>query len=100
MLAALRESGCLIAETRVLRADTNTEVTLGELLESNEAEVPVWSLNEEYKMVPATMTHAFSSGTKEAFRLRLGSGREVVATANHPFRTVKGWQRLDERDCI
>jgi replicative DNA helicase len=96
MLADLRESGCLIAETRVLRADTNTEVTLGELLKSGAGQVPVWSLNEDYKMVPATMTHAFASGTKEAFRLRLGSGREVVATANHPFLTVKGWRRLDE----
>ena len=96
MLADLRESGCLIAETRVLRADTNTEVTLGELLELGAGDVPVWSLNEEYKMVPATMTHAFSSGTKEAFRLRLGSGREITATANHPFRSVTGWLRLDE----
>ena len=96
MLADLRESGCLIAETRVLRADTNTEVTLGELLKSGAGQVPVWSLNEDYKMVPATMTHAFASGTKDAFRLRLGSGREVVATANHPFLTVKGWRRLDE----
>jgi len=96
MLADLRESGCLIAETRVLRADTNTEVTLGELLASGETDVPVWSLNEEYKLVPATMTHAFPSGTKEAFRLRLGSGRELTATANHPFKTVQGWRRLDE----
>ncbi|KLR61856.1 replicative DNA helicase [Actinobacteria bacterium IMCC26207] len=96
MLADLRESGCLIAETRVLRADTNLEVTLGELLESGASEIPVWSLNDEYKMVPATMTHAFPSGTKEAFRLRLASGREVTATANHPFRTVQGWLRLDE----
>jgi replicative DNA helicase len=42
------------------------------------------------------MTHAFPSGTKPTFRLRLASGREVEATANHPFRTVTGWARLDE----
>jgi len=96
MLADLRESGCLIAETRVLRADTNTEVTLGELLASGERDVPVWSLGDDWKLAPATMTHAFPSGTKEAFRLRMASGREVTATANHPFRTVAGWARLDE----
>jgi replicative DNA helicase len=96
MLADLRESGCLVAETRVLRADTNVEVTLGELLESGERDVPVWSLADDWTLVPATMTHAFPSGTKEAFRLRMASGREVVATANHPFRTVAGWRRLDE----
>lgn len=96
MLADLRESGCLIAETRVLRADTGAEVTLGELLASGERDVPVWSLAEDWTMVPATMTHAFPSGRKPAFRLRLASGREVTATANHPFRTVHGWRRLDE----
>ncbi|MHB1138325.1 MAG: replicative DNA helicase, partial [Microthrixaceae bacterium] len=96
MLADLRESGCLVAETRVLRADTNTEVTLGELLASGERDVPVWSLGEDWQLAPATMTHAFPSGRKEAFRLRMASGREVTATANHPFRTVAGWKRLDE----
>jgi len=96
MLADLRESGCLVAETRVLRADTGAEVTLGELLASGERDVPVWSLAEDWTMVPATMSHAFPSGRKEAFRLRLASGRHVTATANHPFRTVAGWRRLDE----
>ena len=96
MLADLRESGCLVAETRVLRADTGAEVTLGELLASGERDVPVWSLADDWTMVPATMSHAFPSGRKEAFRLRLASGRQVTATANHPFRTVAGWRRLDE----
>jgi len=96
MLADLRESGCLVAESRILRADTNTEVTLGELMASGETDIPVWSLDKDWKLVPSTMTHAFPSGTKEAFRLRLASGREVTATANHPFRTVGGWARLDE----
>ncbi len=96
MLADLRESGCLTASSRILRADTNQEVTLGELLASGERDVPVWSLGEDWTLVPATMTHAFPSGTKPAFRLRLASGRQVEATANHPFRTVAGWRRLDE----
>lgn len=96
MLADLRESGCLTAETRLLRADDNTEVTLGDLVASGERDVRVWSLDEDMRLVPATLTHAFPSGTKEAFRLRLASGRQVTATGNHPFRTVEGWARLDE----
>ena len=96
MLADLRESGCLTAGTRLLRADTNQEVTLGELVSTGERDVPVWSLDHDWKMVPATLTHAFPSGTKSAFRMELASGRTVEATANHPFRTVTGWRRLDE----
>jgi replicative DNA helicase len=94
MLSDLRESGCLTAGTRILRADTGSETTLGELLASGERNVPVWSLDDCLRMVPRTMTHAFPSGTKEVFRVRLASGREVEATANHPFLTLDGWRPL------
>jgi replicative DNA helicase len=40
------------------------------------------------------MTHAFPSGVKEVFKVRLRSGREVQATANHPFLTYDGWHPL------
>ena len=96
MLSDLRESGCLTASTRLLRADTNAEVTLGELIESGARDVPVWSLDDRWRLVPATLTHAFPSGTKPVFRLRLASGRTVEATANHRFRTLDGWSPLGE----
>jgi replicative DNA helicase len=96
MLADLRESGCMPAGTRLRRADDNTEVTLGELVEAGARDVPVWSLDADWRLVPAVLSRAFSSGAKEVFRMRLSSGREVGASANHPFRTVAGWRRLDE----
>ena len=95
MLSDLRESGCLTLGTRVLRADTGAEVTLGELLSSGEQPL-VWSLDDRMRMVPRPMAKVFSSGVKEVFRLRLASGREVEATANHPFMTVDGWCPLGE----
>jgi replicative DNA helicase len=94
LLSDLRESGCLTAGTRILRADTGAEVTLGELVASGERDVAVWSLDERLRLIPRTMTHAFPSGVKEVFRVRLRSGREVEATANHPFLTYQGWQLL------
>jgi replicative DNA helicase len=96
LLSDLRESGCLTAETRILRADTGAEVTLGELLASGERDVPVWSLDERLRLVPRTMTHVFPSGVKKVFRLKLTSGRDVQATANHPFLTFDGWKSLGE----
>ena len=96
LLADLRESGCLTAETRILRADTGAEVTLGDLLDSGARDVPVWSLNERLQLVPSTLTHVFPTGTKEVFRVRLRSGREVTATANHPFLTYQGWRALGD----
>ncbi|MEJ7704281.1 MAG: hypothetical protein WKF47_11680 [Geodermatophilaceae bacterium] len=100
MLSDLRESGCLPASTRILRADTGAEVTIGSLFASGERDVPVWSLDDRLRLVPKAMAHAFSSGIKEVFRLRLTSGREIEATANHPFLTMDGWipaARTDRR---
>jgi replicative DNA helicase len=96
LLSDLRESGCLTAETRILRADSGAEVTLGELLASGEHDVPVWSLDERLRLVPRMLSHAFPSGVKEVFRVQLRSGREVMATGNHPFLTYDGWRPLAE----
>jgi replicative DNA helicase len=96
LLSDLRESGCLTAETRILRADTGAEVTLGSLLASGERDVPVWSFDERLRLVPRAMTHVFATGIKEVFRVRLASGREVEATANHPFLTYDGWRPVGE----
>ena len=96
LLSDLRESGCLTAETRVLRADTGAQVTLGSLLASGERDIPVWALDERLRLIARPMTHVFSTGVKEVFRVRMTSGREVEATANHPFLTYDGWRPLGE----
>jgi replicative DNA helicase len=96
MLSDLRESGCLTGDTRILRADTGTEITLNELIATGARNIPVWSLNDRMRLVPSTLTHAFPSGSKEVFRVRLASGREVQATANHPFLTYGGWKHLED----
>jgi replicative DNA helicase len=95
MLSDLRESGCLTAATRILRADNGAEVTFGELMRTGERPL-VWSLDEQLRMVARPMTNVFPSGHKEVFRLRLASGREVEATGNHPFMTLDGWTPLEE----
>ena len=95
MVSDLRESGCLTASTRILRADNGAEVTLGELMQSGERPL-VWSLDERKRMVARPMSNVFYSGHKEVFRLRLASGREVEATANHPFMTLDGWTALGD----
>jgi replicative DNA helicase len=95
MISDLRESGCLTANTRILRADTGAEVTFGELMRTGERPL-VWSLDERKRMVARPMTNVFYSGHKEVFKMRLASGREVEATANHPFMTFDGWTPLGE----
>jgi replicative DNA helicase len=96
MLADLRESGCLTAETRVIRADTGAEVTMGELHASGERDVPVWSLDDSLRYVRRTLTHVFPTGVRQVHRLTLASGKQIDATANHPFLTYHGWVPLGQ----
>jgi replicative DNA helicase len=96
MISDLRESGCLTAETRVLRADTGAETTMGELHSSGERDVEVWALDDSLRYVRSTLTRVFSTGTREVFRLRLASGKQIRATANHPFLTYEGWRALGD----
>jgi len=95
-LSDLRESGCLTAETRILRADSGAETTMGELFASGARDVPVWALDDRLRYVRRHLTHVFSTGEKPVFRMRLASGREIRATANHPFLTYGGWTPLGE----
>jgi len=96
MLSDLRESGCLPATTRIMRADNGVEVTLGDLFAAGVTDIPVWALDDSLRYVPSTMTHIFSTGRKEVFRVRTASGRILEATANHPMLTYTGWKPLGE----
>ena len=98
MLSDLRESGCLPASTRIIRADNGAETTMGELFASGERNVPVWSLDDSLRYVERPMTHVFSTGRKVVFRVRTASGRTLEATANHPLLTYAGWQPLGDLD--
>jgi replicative DNA helicase len=93
-MSDLRESGCLTADTAVLRADTGATTTLGELLASGARDVPVWSLDESLRYVRRHLTHVFPTGVKPVFKVTLASGRTVRATGNHPFLTYDGWRPL------
>ena len=96
LLSDLRESGCMTEDTALFRADTGAPVTFGELMRDGCEGVLVWSVDDQHKLVPAPITKVFPSGTKEVYRLRLASGREVKASANHPFLTFSGWTPLGE----
>ena len=96
MVSDMRESGCMTADTTLMRADTGAPITFGELMTRGASGVSVWSLDENRRMVAAPVTNVFSSGVKQVFRLRLASGREVKASGNHKFLSFAGWVALDD----
>jgi replicative DNA helicase len=89
MLSDLRE--CLSGDTRIARADSDSEVTIGELARSGDLNVPVWSLDADFQLVPAVMAQVWSTGVKAVFDVKLSSGASLRATANHPLLATEGW---------
>ena len=73
-------------------------MTLGELLATGAEHVPIWTLDESYRLVRGEMTRVFPSGVKTVYELRLASGRSVKASANHPFLALEGWFPLEKLD--
>ena len=96
LLSDLRESGCLTADTALLRADTGAPVTFAELMHSGHRDILVWSVDQHERLVPSPITDVFASGVKDVYRVRLASGREVKASGNHPLLTFDGWTSLEE----
>ena len=95
-MSDLRESGCLTADARILRADTGAESTLGELYATGATDVPVWALDDSLRYVQRNLTHIFPTGVKTVFRLTLASGKTIRATENHPFLAYEGWTQLGD----
>lgn len=93
-LSDLRDSGCLSGETIVVRADNGERLKIKDLV--GKTDIPVFSLNHEYKLVKKQISKVFSSGIKETFEVATRSGRSIRASVNHPFFTFSGWKRLDE----
>lgn len=95
ILSDLRESGCLTGESLVTLADSGARVPIRDLV--GQSGFTVWALSEEtFKLEPAEVSRAFSTGTKPVHRITTRLGRSICATANHKFRTINRWKRLDE----
>jgi len=95
ILSDLRESGCLAGETLVYLPDSGTYMPIKEL--AGRSGFRVLALNEKTWLMDAkVVTQAFATGRKPVFKMKTQLGRSLRATANHKFRTLEGWRRLDE----
>jgi len=95
VLADLRESGCLTGDTLVQLAN-GQRVPISQLAAPGQPAL-VMALNETtWQLEPIEARKAWSTGVKPVLRLRTRLGREIKATANHQFRTLNEWKRLDQ----
>ena len=93
-LSDLRESGCLMGDTLITRADTGERIPIKDLVGQNN--IPVHSLDENWQIKTKRISKIFCSGEKIVYELKLRSGSIIKASANHPFKKIDGWFRLDQ----
>ncbi len=93
-LSDLRESGCLTGDTLITRADTGEQIPIKDLM--GQTDIPVHSLDSDFKIKEKLISKVFSTGEKMVYELKTRSGFKIKASINHPFWRIDGWKRLDE----
>ncbi|MDR9449740.1 MAG: replicative DNA helicase [Acidimicrobiia bacterium] len=90
---------CLAGDTRVVDPKTGEMLAIRDMVQDEEfhglhhtISLDVGSLD----LLPSAPVNYADNGVRPTYRLTTRLGREVVATANHPFLTVSGWRNLDE----
>jgi replicative DNA helicase len=95
ILSDLRESGCLVGDSRVYLPEEGVYRPIRELV--GRSGFDVLALNTEtWELERRPVARAFATGKKPVYRLRTRLGREIRATGNHKFLAFDGWRRLDD----
>jgi DNA polymerase III subunit alpha len=88
---------CLPGHVEVLDSRTGQLVSMEELYRTRGRLRLVASCDpERLKLEHGLVANVVDNGVKPVWRLRTESGREIEATANHPFLTFDGWKKLGE----
>ncbi|MFO0602980.1 MAG: DNA polymerase III subunit alpha [Polyangiales bacterium] len=86
---------CVHAKTAIFHAETGERTTVGDLFERRRP-FAVHALGDDGKLRARDVTDVMWNGRKPVFELRTAQGRSIVATDNHPFRTLEGWTELKD----
>src|SRR5918998_2546950 len=95
ILSDLRESGCLVGDTRVYLPDEGVYRPIRDLVGTSGFRVLAVD-DRTLTVEPRRVTRAFATGRKPVYRLTTRLGRTIRATGNHKFLAVEGWRRLDD----
>ncbi|MBW3562118.1 MAG: replicative DNA helicase [Actinobacteria bacterium] len=99
ILAARPAMGkCVTESSCVVDAKSGSVRRIGDLVARGPDDGPVhtFSLGASGRLHPTEPSDFIDNGERETFTLRTRLGREIRATANHPFLTPSGWSELRE----
>lgn len=88
LMSDLRE--CVARGQKVYDPQTGRWCAIETLTEAN----TVLGLTPSFRNATSEIEDVWSTGYKPVLRLKTKSGRELVATSNHPLLTINGWEPL------
>ncbi|MEA2097908.1 MAG: DNA polymerase III subunit alpha, partial [Patescibacteria group bacterium] len=89
---------CLTGDTIVIDSETGKQFKLEELYKiyKKDGRLPsILTLKENYKLGASKIMKVYDNGTKEIYQVKTRLGRIIKATSNHPFKTINGWENLE-----
>ncbi|WP_258037092.1 MULTISPECIES: replicative DNA helicase [unclassified Streptomyces] len=89
---------CLAAPTLVTEARSGERLTIEEFVRRGRAgeALEIVTLTDDWRLRAVRPSDFIPNGRRSVLRLTTERGRSIAATANHPFRTLRGWVPLSE----
>lgn len=92
--AAYGFNKCLAGDVRVLNPVNGSYFTIKELFDRQDT-AEVLSMQPNFQLKTASRSRIVENGRKKIYKLKTRSGRQIRATANHPFFVFAQWKQLD-----
>ncbi|HLA44639.1 MAG TPA: DNA polymerase III subunit alpha, partial [Aggregatilineales bacterium] len=88
---------CLAGSTQIMDAQTGELVCLRDIYDGTTHVRKTLSVDTEaWRIQVDDIVDVIYNGIKPVFRLTTATGRQITATANHPFYAMNGWQFLGD----
>ncbi len=87
---------CLVGDTEIFDASTGRLVRIQDVYEKRERLTSVSTCDTDtLSLHQGQVVDVVDNGVRPVFLLKTESGREITATANHPFLVHSGWRNLE-----
>jgi DNA polymerase-3 subunit alpha len=86
---------CVAADSEVVDADTGEVVTIAELAKRGGG-IRVHAIDDAFTVRKRRVLNVWSTGKRKTLELKTKTGKRIRATADHRFRTLGGWVKLED----
>jgi DNA-directed DNA polymerase III PolC len=88
---------CLTRDAEIIDTETGRLIRIGDLADGTATiEHTMTCDTDSLRLKSGPVTKVISNGVKPVYCLTTQLGRQITATANHPFYTFDGWRMLGE----